>query len=102
VKVKNAGDFDADEVVQLYISVPDPEGNQPRWSLKNFTRVTLGKGESTTVSFKLDRVALEQFNEEGVSDVVPGSYQVHIGNCSPGDRSEELGAKIVSAAFVVK
>jgi beta-glucosidase len=102
VKIKNTGEFDADEVLQLYVSVPDPEGNQPRWSLKNFTRVTLKQGGSTTVSFRLDRVALEQFNEEGKPEVVPGNYQVHIGNCSPGERSEELGAMLVSASFVVR
>jgi beta-glucosidase len=102
VKVKNTGEFDADEVVQLYVSVPDREGNQPRWSLKNFTRVTLNQGASTTVSFKLDSHALEQFNKEGKPEVVPGNYQVYVGNCSPGERSEELGAELVSTSFVVK
>jgi beta-glucosidase len=102
VKLKNTGDLKADEVVQLYVSVPDPEGIQPRWSLKNFARVTLNSGSSTEVSFKLDRQALEQFNKEGKSDVVPGQYQVYVGNCSPGERSKELGAELVSTSFVVK
>lgn len=102
VKVKNTGDFSADEVVQLYVTVPDAEGNQPRWALKNFARVTLDQSASTEVSFRLDQRALEQFDAEGKSEVVAGEYQLHIGNCSPGERSEELGAEIVSASFVVK
>ena len=102
VKVKNSGEYNADEVVQLYVSVPDPEGIQPRWSLKNFTRVSLDKGSSTEVSFKLDRQALEQFDQDGVARVVPGEYTVFVGNGSPGQRSDELGVKMLSTSFQVK
>ncbi len=102
VKVKNSGDYRADEVVQLYVSVPDPDGIQPRWSLKNFARVSLREGSGTEVSFKLGGQALEQFNEEGMAEVKPGQYQVYVGNCSPGERSIELGAELVSTSFSVK
>ena len=102
VEVKNSGEYAADEVVQLYVSVPDAEGNQPLWSLKNFERVELKKGTSTTVSFKLDRDDLEQFNNEGKTEVTAGTYTVHIGNASPCERSDELGARVVSASFQVK
>ena len=102
VKVKNRGEMAADEVVQLYVSVPDPEGTQPRWSLKNFARVTLDKGESTELSFKLDKRSLEQFNQEGETEVVAGEYRVYVGNGSPGKRSEELGVALVSTGFQVK
>ena len=94
--------MDAEEVVQLYVSVPDPEGIHPRWSLKNFSRVSLDKGSNTEVSFKLDAHALEQFNQEGVAEVAPGTYTVYVGNGSPGKRSEELGVKIISSNFQVK
>jgi beta-glucosidase len=102
VMVKNTGERDAEEVVQLYVSVPDSGGNQPRWSLKNFTRVELGSASATEVSFKLDSHTLEQFSEEGVARVVPGEYWVYVGNGSPGERSEELGVQIVSTTFVVR
>jgi beta-glucosidase len=102
VRVKNTGDFKADEVVQLYVSVPDPQGIQPRWSLKDFTRVTLDRGEATQVRFILDRQALEQFDQEGKTGVLPGTYQVYVGNCSPGERGKELGAEVISASFRVQ
>jgi beta-glucosidase len=102
VRVRNSGDFKADEVVQLYVSVPDPRGIQPRWSLKDFARVTLDRGDATQVSFKLDRRALEQFDEEGNTGVLPGTYQVYVGNCSPGERGKELGAEVISASFRVQ
>lgn len=100
--VLNSGEIDAEEVVQLYVSVPNESGSQPIWSLKNFARVSLKKGASTSLSFRLDQDELEQYNEDGVAEVVPGEYTLHLGNCSPGERGEELGAKVVSAKFTVK
>lgn len=102
VNLKNTGDLGAEEVVQLYVSVPDPEGNQPLWSLKDFQRVELDKDASAKVSFELDRKALEQFNEEGQAEIVPGEYTLYVGNGSPGERSEELGVHMISASFQVK
>jgi beta-glucosidase len=99
--VKNTGSYDADEVVQLYISVPDPDGVQPRWSLKDFQRIGLKKNASAEVSFELDRNALEQFNEAGEPEVLPGEYTLYVGNGSPGERSRELGVEMVSSTFRV-
>jgi len=100
--ITNTGDRYGEEVVQLYVSVPDLDGIQPRWSLKNFTRVELRSGSSTEVSFRLDSQALEQINQEGVAEVVPGEYWVYVGNGSPGERSEALGVQMLSATFHVK
>jgi len=84
------------------VTVPDPDGIQPRWSLKGFTRVSLDKGNSTSVSFKLDREELEQFDLQGKTSVIPGTYTVHVGNVSPGARGQELGGTVLSARFEVR
>ena len=63
----DSGDFNADEVAQLYVTVPNTAGKQHQWSLKNFARVSLNKGASTRISFKLGRDELEQYNEEGIA-----------------------------------
>ena len=102
VEVRNSGEFDAEEVVQLYVSVPDPENNQPLWSLKDFERVTVNEGGMAKISFELDSRDLEQFDEEGKASVVPGNYTVYVGNGSPGERGEELGVTTLSADFTVK
>ncbi len=102
VKVKNSGEFRADEVVQLYVTGPDPKGNQPLWSLKDFQRVTLDKGDAQTVSFQLEREDLMQYNEEGDSELLTGTYTLYVGNASPGKRSEELGAVLLSAKVNIK
>jgi len=102
VEVRNSGEFDADEVVQLYVTVPDPDGNQPLWSLKDFQRIELPKGASTQVSFEVGPEALQQINEQGESEILPGTYTIHVGNSSPGERSRELGMELVSNTFQVR
>jgi beta-glucosidase len=101
VQVKNSGAMAGEEVVQLYLSVPDPDTNQPLWSLKDFHRIALEAGASTTVSFEIGREDLAQFNEAGEEEVLPGKYTLYLGNGSPGERGEELGVQLVSASFTL-
>ena len=51
--LENTGDFDSDEVVQLYVSFPDSKVDRPAIALKGFSRVHVGKGESLTVNIPL-------------------------------------------------
>ena len=60
VEVENVGDFDGAEVVQLYITVPDPGGNQPLWSLKDFQRIEVPRGGSIQVTFEVEPEALSR------------------------------------------
>jgi len=101
VEVENVGDFDGAEVVQLYITVPDPGGNQPLWSLKDFQRIEVPRGGSIQVTFEVEPEALQQINEQGGAEILPGTYTVHVGNSSPGERSRELGMEWVSGTFQV-
>jgi beta-glucosidase len=101
VDVRNIGKYDAEEVVQLYVSGPGSGKGQPLWSLKNFQRIALAAGESATVTFKVGRDELEQVDDEGRAVIVPGAYTLHLGNGSPGERSGELGVQVLSATFTV-
>ena len=51
--LKNTGNFDSDEVTQLYVSFPDSKVNRPGISLKGFKRVFVAKGETVSVSIPL-------------------------------------------------
>jgi len=53
VDVKNTGSREADEVVQLYLHQRYGSAARPVRELKGFERVTLGGGESKTVTFSL-------------------------------------------------
>ncbi len=51
-RLANKGDFDGDEVVQVYIGSENKEKDRPVKVLKGFRRVSAGKGE--TVGFEVD------------------------------------------------
>jgi beta-glucosidase len=51
--LKNTGNFDSDEVAQLYASFPDSRIDRPRIALKGFKRVFVAKGESVQVTLAL-------------------------------------------------
>jgi beta-glucosidase len=53
VDVTNAGDRDADEVVQLYLHQRYGTASRPVRELKGFQRVSLAAGESRTLSFRV-------------------------------------------------
>ena len=80
VNVKNVGNFDADEVVQLYIR--DDAASmvaRPVRQLKSFKRVHIKKGETARVEFTVNEEMLRFFNAdlEYVSEA--GSFTVFIG-----------------------
>lgn len=53
VEVRNTGTRDGDEVVQLYVSLPDSKLKTPIRALQGFRRIHLKAGESKPVSFTL-------------------------------------------------
>ena len=83
VKLKNTGNFDGDEVIQVYSKRPANGNPQPIKSLVALQRITLKKGEEQTVSIPLVVKDLRQwdYSKEDYS-VVPGMYDLFIGSSS--------------------
>jgi hypothetical protein len=56
VDVKNTGEVDGDEVVQIYLRTPDSPAalERPIKRLKGFKRVTIPKGQTKTVNIAID------------------------------------------------
>ena len=79
--VKNSGDRDGDEVVQVYIKRSyDRELNK---TLRAFRRIHLKKGETKDVSFDLGPDAFAFFNpESGEMETRPGTYELFVGPAS--------------------
>ena len=63
VKVKNAGEVEGTEVVQLFLRDSYASVTRPLKSLKAFDRVTLGAGEEQTVSLTLTPRQLSLYDE---------------------------------------
>jgi len=51
--IQNTGNYDSDEVAQLYVSFPDSKVERPAKALKGFDRIFVRKGETRTVSIAL-------------------------------------------------
>ena len=77
--VKNVGDMDGDEVVQLYLDDADSSVVTPPLLLKGFKRVHLKAGEKTRVSFPLDETHLKLMDIRYEWTVEPGRFRVLVG-----------------------
>ncbi len=91
VDVKNTGDVDGDEVVQIYIRTPDSPASleRPIKRLKGFKRVTIPAGQTKTVSIDIDCSDLwfwEPKNKKITFD--PGKYIFEIGASSKDIRGQ--------------
>ncbi len=82
VTVKNVGNFDGDEVVQLYLRDEFASTVQPVKQLKHFSRLFIKKGESQIVSFNLTSDDLSIVDSAMKRVVEPGSFVLMIGASS--------------------
>lgn len=83
VNVKNTGQYQGAEVVQLYISDLKSSLPRPLKELKAFTKVSLNPGESRNVSLTIDSRALSFYDDTKQTWVSEaGDFQALVGNAS--------------------
>ena len=105
VDVKNTGDFDGDEVVQIYMRTPDSPASleRPIKRLKGFQRVTIPKGQTKTVRIDINCSDLwfwDQNNDRLTFD--QGRYNFEIGSSSKDIRGTVTATLSGSFIPVVK
>lgn len=83
VDVTNTGEMDGDEVVQLYVSLPESNLQKPVRALQGFRRIHLKSGETRSVEFRLKPHQIAARNHENVPVVEAGKLQVSVGVNSP-------------------
>ena len=96
LQVENISDKYTEQVIQMYITQPDSNYLNPKFSLKQFKRIFLGPREKKIITFLLTSQMLESFDVNGNSKLQTGTYKITIGNSSPGIRSKQLGATLLS------
>lgn len=79
VDVTNTGNYDADEIVQLYIRDMVGSVSRPVQELKGFERIHLNKGETKTVHFTIDEEKLKFYNSDMQFVSEPGEFQLMVG-----------------------
>jgi len=80
--VKNTGNYDGDEVAQLYLRDEVASTVQPNKQLKHFERLFLKKGEQKMVRFILTPNDLSVVNPDLKTVVEPGTFKVMVGASS--------------------
>ncbi|MBR6090941.1 MAG: glycoside hydrolase family 3 C-terminal domain-containing protein [Anaerolineaceae bacterium] len=90
ITIQNTGDFDTDEVLQVYVRDCESPLEVRNYRLCGFMRVSLSKGESLAAEIPLDKNTFTLIDEEG--NRVPGSgkYQLWCGISQPDALSESL------------
>ena len=81
-KIKNIGNYEGDEVVQLYIHDVIASLTRPVKELKGFKRITLKVGEQKIITFKLSIDQLAFYDRDIKLIVEPGIFEVMIGSSS--------------------
>ena len=82
IKVTNSGNYDGEEVVQLYIRDLVGKVVRPVKELKGFQKLYLKKGESKTVSFNISPEDLKFYDEDLNYDWEAGEFDIMIGTSS--------------------
>ncbi len=82
VTVTNSGNYDGEEVVQLYIRDLVGSITRPVRELKGFQKIFLKKGESRKINFPIsvDELKFYNYNLQWVAE--PGDFEVMIGTSS--------------------
>jgi beta-glucosidase len=80
--VRNTGDYDKEEIVQLYVRDLYASRTRPVKELKGFKRVYMKSGETRQVSFEIDTNSLAFTNQKMMRVTEPGKFHVWIGGDS--------------------
>ena len=82
LNVKNTGDRDGEEVIQLYLKDDFASVVQPVKQLRNFRRVYLKKGETQQITFRISENDLSIVDKDLKRIVEPGTFTLMIGSSS--------------------
>ncbi|MDO5362469.1 MAG: glycoside hydrolase family 3 C-terminal domain-containing protein [Eubacteriales bacterium] len=89
-QMRNTGDRDICEVLQIYIKCMDSVYSVPNPQLCGFRRVNLKQGESKKISVKLPDEAFTVVDEEGKRIIGGEEFVIYVGFSQPDLKSEEL------------
>jgi len=84
-EIRNTGDKDGEEIVQLYIHDLVGDVTRPVKELKGFKKILVKKGETVTVTFNVSTSELSYYHQNMSYSLDPGDFELFIGpNSSEG------------------
>ncbi len=83
IDIKNTGDMDGDEVVQLYIRDVESKYKQPKIKLRRFKRIQLEPGKTERITFQLTQEDFSFWNPDLKKwTVEKGAFEIKVGSSS--------------------
>lgn len=99
VTVKNVGQYESDETVQLYLKDVEATVVVPKYQLRGIAKITLKPKEEKQVCFELTPRQMALIDDEGNCILEPGVFQVFIGGNQPDERSAKLTDTDIQKGF---
>ena len=94
VPVRNAGETNGEEVVQVYLSRPDDK-EAPSHTLRAFKRVYIPKGETANINFTLNDETFQWFDTNtNTMRLVKGNYELLYGGTSDVNALQKISISI--------
>lgn len=91
LSVKNSGDFDGDEVVQVYTRKIDPKFWRPIEQLIGYKRISLKEGEQKSITWEINKKQFQYWDTDHHKYLVePGEYEILIGSSSKDIKMTQL------------
>lgn len=88
--LRNAGERDGSEVVQVYVRKVGADQSPPEPELRDFRRITLRDGTAERVSFDLGAAELGQLGQDGRVSVAAGTYEISLAMNAQRGQSGEI------------
>ena len=82
ISIRNTGDRDGEEVVQMYIRDMNASVTRPVKELKGFKKISLRAGEEKEVSFPITVDQLKFYDQQMNYISEPGEFKIYIGKSS--------------------
>ncbi|MGK0465594.1 glycoside hydrolase family 3 C-terminal domain-containing protein [Clostridium sp.] len=90
ITVKNIGERESYETVQLYLKDVDSSVITPKYELKGIKKINLKVGQEKQVDFELTSRQMALIDNDGNCILEPGIFQAFVGGSQPDHRSIEL------------
>ena len=94
IEVKNTGDKEGEEVIELYVKGKGPDANDAIKSLKGFEKISLKPGETKTVMFTISAAALTFYKEGAGYTIEKGSHIILVGTSSADKNLREVNVMV--------
>ncbi|MBD3193539.1 MAG: glycosyl hydrolase [Candidatus Lokiarchaeota archaeon] len=97
IEISNEGDYDGEEIIQLYVGYENSQVKRPIKELKGFRRVAIPAGDSKTVKIDIDSNELAYYDDQENKWIIEKiEYIVYVGPSSSDN------AKLLSKKFQIQ